>query len=163
MTGHNHKTGLLVPSERGHYSIQFVVKNSPLSWMWIVWRKVISCFRNRINHVLFWSEGENSVDSWPLSSFCTHNDVKTPSVAVVVTERMFHQSRCQMGKKWQVAHISPARAKWASKWDKAADKSDTYRGDSFSHLGIMVLIGVLLFHCCRLRQRPKKVCDKIHN
>lgn len=47
------------------------------------------------------------------------NDVKSLSVAITFPGNVSHQSCCQTGKQWQVAHISPARAKWASKWDKA--------------------------------------------
>lgn len=121
MTRHNHKTGLLVPGRHNHYSLQFVAMCTPSAkYGYFGEVKVISCFRNRISPIFIWPVGENSIELWPLSSFFTHNDVKTPSVAVVITKRMFHQSCCQTGKQWQVAHISPAQAKWASKWDKAA-------------------------------------------
>ncbi|KAI9542477.1 hypothetical protein NQZ68_019159 [Dissostichus eleginoides] len=42
------------------------------------------------------------------------NDVKTLSVNIIFSQNVFHQSNGQTGEHWQVAHISPARAKWAS-------------------------------------------------
>lgn len=51
--------------------------------------------------------------------FSTQNDVKTLSGTITFSQNVFHQSHGQAGKQWQVAHISPAQAKWASKWDKA--------------------------------------------
>lgn len=57
---------------------------------------------------------------WPF--FSAQNDVKTLSVAITFPQNVFHQSHGLTGRRWQVAHISPARAKWASKWDKAETK-----------------------------------------
>lgn len=46
MTGHNRKTGLLVPDEHDHYSLQFPVTMHYESFGEV---KVISCFGNRIS------------------------------------------------------------------------------------------------------------------
>lgn len=120
--------------------------------------KGIPCFKMRISPHLFLICGWKYRDSLPLSSFSTRNDVKTPSVADVIAGRMFHQFRCQTGKQWQVAHISPARANGPVSGTRQRDKSDTYRGDSFSHLGIMVLIGVLLVSPLQTETETKKKC-----
>lgn len=51
--------------------------------------------------------------------FWPQTDARTLSVAITFSVTVFHQSHSQTGRQWQVAHISPAWAKWASKWDKA--------------------------------------------
>lgn len=95
--------------------------------------------------------------------FPTLDDVKTLSVIVVNAERMFRQSHCQTASngRWHIFHLPGQNGPVSG--TRQQDKSDTYRGDSFSHLGIMVLIGVLLVSLLHTQTETKKVCDKIHN
>lgn len=162
------KLVLLVANQHDHSSLQVVGMYAPSAsaeYESFGEVKGIPCFRMRISPHLFLICGWKYRDSWLLSSFSTRNDVKTPSVADDIAGRMFHQFHCQTGKQWQVAHISPARAKWASKWDKAArQKWHIQRWQLFSP-------GNNGFDRCPAcftaadwdRDEKKKVCDKIHN
>lgn len=62
--------------------------------------------------------------------------------------------------RWHIFHLP--RQNGPASGTRRADESDTCEGDSFSHLGIMVLIGVLLVSLLWTGRRPK-MCDNIHN